>query len=220
MKPRVFRNVLTASGALAGGWLVTAIVKVDGRAFGLSMASAYIGLFLIAGTLLIGPLNIARGRPNPVSTHVRRDVGIWAGVVTLLHVAVGLQRHFRGDFARYFFLFDGGSLLPIGVRLDLFGLANWVGLAGTLVCIVLLALSNDRSLRRLGTRRWKSLQRGNYLLLPLVVCHGLAYQLQQSRGLPWVLVTVLITLVVLTLQSLGVRVRSLRNGLASESIKR
>ena len=47
--------------------------------------------------------------------------------------------------------------------------------------ISLLALSNDRSLARLGGRLWKRLQRSNYFLARLVVAYGVIYQLIESR---------------------------------------
>ena len=66
------------------------------------MSSAYVGMILIAVTLILGPLNILRGRANPVSSYLRRDIGIWAGLVSIAHVVFGLQRHFNGKFWRYF----------------------------------------------------------------------------------------------------------------------
>src|SRR5262245_40844369 len=70
--------------------------------FKLSMASAYTALVLLGATLATGPWNVLRGRPNPVSTDLRRDIGIWAGIVGLVHVAVGLQVHAGGDIWLYF----------------------------------------------------------------------------------------------------------------------
>ncbi|RKZ54899.1 MAG: hypothetical protein DRQ44_18470, partial [Gammaproteobacteria bacterium] len=51
-----------------------------------SMATAYTGLILLAATLLIGPLNLIKGKNNPVSSYLRRDIGIWAAVVSIIHV--------------------------------------------------------------------------------------------------------------------------------------
>ena len=44
---------------------------------------------------MLGPLNVIRGRRNPVSFDLRRDLGIWSGVMALLHAAVGLNVHLR-----------------------------------------------------------------------------------------------------------------------------
>src|SRR5262249_8608454 len=125
--------------------------------FKLSMASAYAGLAVLSASLVIGPLNISRGRPNPVSTNLRRDIGIWAGLMGLFHVIVGLQVHWKGRFWIYFvYPSEENRFFPI--RYDPFGFANYTGLGATLILAMLLALSNDMSLRRLGTKRWKSLQ--------------------------------------------------------------
>jgi sulfoxide reductase heme-binding subunit YedZ len=57
-----------------------------------SFALAYPALALIAATLLLGPWNILRKRKN----RLRRDIGIWAGTLSLLHTAVGQCVHLRG----------------------------------------------------------------------------------------------------------------------------
>src|SRR5260221_13203515 len=85
--------------------LVAAIFVLlnSGRSDSLSKATAYVGLFYLAVTLVIGPLNVLRGAANPLSTYLRRDFGIIAGVLSLLHTFVGLQVHMSGDFIQYFF---------------------------------------------------------------------------------------------------------------------
>src|SRR5205809_7932830 len=55
-----------------------------------SIATAYAGLALLGATLLIGPWNILHARPNPVSTDLRRDIGIWAALLSGAHVAIVL----------------------------------------------------------------------------------------------------------------------------------
>lgn len=49
------------------------------------------------------------------------------------------------------------------------------------ILVALLVLSNDMSLRRLGGRGWKVLQRFNYLGALLVLEHGVAYQIIERR---------------------------------------
>jgi sulfoxide reductase heme-binding subunit YedZ len=61
-----------------------------------SFATAYPAMVLLAATLLIGPWNWLRKKPNPVSSDLRRDLGIWAGFLALLHTAVGQCVHLRG----------------------------------------------------------------------------------------------------------------------------
>src|SRR5580698_9621319 len=62
----------------------------------LSFATAYPALILIAATLLIGPLNLLRGKRTPVSSDWRRDVGVWAGILSLIHTVIGQDVHLRG----------------------------------------------------------------------------------------------------------------------------
>jgi hypothetical protein len=69
----------------------------------LSMATAYAGLLYLAAALIIGPINVLRGAPNPLSINLRRDIGIVAGILALVHTIVGLFVHLRGDPIQYFF---------------------------------------------------------------------------------------------------------------------
>ena len=143
----------------------------------LSIATAYPALFLTAVASVLGPWNVLRRRANPVSFDLRRDIGIWAGIMALLHTAVGLNVHLRGRMWLYFV--DQHHRL----RHDWFGFGNDTGLAAALLFLLLLAISNDLSLRSLGTRRWKSLQRWTYAAVLLTILHGIAYQhVEQRRG--------------------------------------
>lgn len=141
----------------------------------ISIATAYPALFLTAVPVFLGPWNVLRRRPNPVSFDLRRDLGIWAGIMALVHTAVGLNVHLRGRMWLYFV--DEHHRL----RHDWFGLGNDTGLAAALLFLLLLAISNDLSLRRLGTRRWKSLQRWTYAAVILTVLHAVAYQHVEQR---------------------------------------
>ena len=69
--------------------------------------------------------------------------------------------------------------------------------------MLLLALSNDASLRRLGTARWKSLQRWNYVAFVLLILHAAIYQLLESRTLPYVAAVAVAALLVTLLQVAG-----------------
>jgi sulfoxide reductase heme-binding subunit YedZ len=150
-----------------------------------SMTTAYGGLALLGATLMIGPLNVLRLARNPVSTDLRRDLGICGALISLIHVVIGLQAHFRGHMLQYFFYPPTERHSLGGLRGDLFGFANYTGLIATGLVALLLALSNDLSLRRLGGRRWKSIQRWNYALFALVVIHGVVYQVLEQRTLPY-----------------------------------
>ena len=141
----------------------------------LSISTAYPALFLMVVALVLGPWNVLRSRPNPVSFNVRRDIGIWAGIMALLHTAIGLNVHLRGRPWLYFV--DEHHR----IRHDLFGFGNDTGLIAALLFLLLLALSNDLSLRWLGTRKWKSLQRWTYAAAVLTILHGIAYQHVEKR---------------------------------------
>jgi methionine sulfoxide reductase heme-binding subunit len=135
-------------------------------------ATGYVALGLLALTLLVGPANLVIGRRNPVSSYLRRDIGIWTAGVSVLHVIVGLQTgHGGGGAFRFvqFFVADGRPLM------SRVGLGNWTGLAALVIVAGLLAISNNRSVRELKGTRWKSLQRLNYTLFALVVVHAVLY---------------------------------------------
>ena len=189
---RLLRHHLVLAGLVVGGGLLVQgwIPSPDPLARA-SLTSAYVALGLLSATLLTGPLDVLRGRPTPVSTDLRRDIGIWAAVVGLVHVVLGLQVHLRGRWWLYFVYGPQERRRPLQspVRLDPFGLANHTGLAATLLLLVLLAISNDVALRRLGSRRWKSVQRWNYAAAALVLGHGFAYQFVERRG-GWYVTTV------------------------------
>ena len=176
---------------------------LEGRAvYRWSMATAYVGLALLAVTLSLGAWQLLSGGRAPVSSDLRRDFGIWTALVSLAHVVVGLQVH-MSSMVFYFFVRNGsGHWVP---RIDAFGLSNWAGLVATLVLLVLLALSNDWSLRRLGRARWKALQRTAYAGAVLVVLHGAVYQLLERRPVAWVLVFALTVVAVAAVQGLGFR---------------
>jgi methionine sulfoxide reductase heme-binding subunit len=169
----------------------------------LSMATGYASVVLIAWAMLIGPWRVRRGRPAPASTDLRRDVGIWGAIFGLAHVVTGLQVHFGGKFWKYFLYPDGDHRIP--VRHDLFGFANWTGLAAALVLVLLLAISNDASLRTLGTKRWKSWQRWTYWAAALTVAHALAYQIETRHLGRWIAAVVFVTVVVGAMQLDGRR---------------
>jgi len=141
-----------------------------------SMGSAYAALLLLAATLLLGPF---RTRRTPISFDLRRDVGIWTGIVTAVHVVIGLQVHMRG---RMWLYFVPPSFPKPPVRFDLFGLANYTGLVAGLMTLVLMSISSDFALRSLGGGRWKQIQKSNYAIFAIVAVYGAAYQISGHRS--------------------------------------
>ncbi len=181
-------------------WLFYVLFPSPDETFRWSISTAYVALFLLAFTLLTGPFNVLAGRPNPLSTDLRRDAGIWAGLIGLVHVAFGANVHFASKIWPYFFAKTENTL---AVRTALFGFANHTGLVATLIIIVLLLTSNDFSMRLLGSRRWKLMQYTNHALFVLVLFHGFAYQTIEKRKLLFVLLLTVLTLFVLAAQVAG-----------------
>jgi methionine sulfoxide reductase heme-binding subunit len=94
-------------------------------------------------------------------------------------------------------------LHPLRLQDTQFGLANFTGLAAALLFLMLLAISNDLSLRTLKTSRWKSLRRWTYVAFVLTAVHGIAYQSIEKRHVPWVLVSSVVMIAVAVGQILG-----------------
>jgi|SRR5688572_9981827 len=177
------------------------------RVFRLSMGTAYASLALLACSLLIGPFNLLGRKPNPVSSDVRRDIGIWAGTFALAHVAFGLQVHLPGRMLEYF-VWPASEERPIPIRHDAAGMTNWAGLVAALVLLMLMAISNDAALRRLGTARWKRIQRWSYAAFALMAFHGFLYQVLENRPATWIAAFVLVIAGVTAVQVIGVRARA------------
>lgn len=168
----------------------------------LSFSTAYPALVLLVITLWIGPWNLLRGQRTPVSSDLRRDVGIWAGILGILHTAIGLCVHLRGRPWLYFvYQRSEGHTFPI--RHDIFGFANYTGLIATIILLLLFVTSNDYALRRLGTPKWKQLQRWNYVLFLFAFLHTIAYQTMEKQHVPFVATAVMFGAITLVLQSLG-----------------
>lgn len=149
----------------------------------LSFSTAYPAIILLAFTLVTGPWKVLLSRSNPVSSDLRRDVGIWAGALGIIHTAVGQCVHLRGRPWLYYLY--GREEHPQGLRHDLFGFANYTGAISVLLLAALLATSNDYSLRRLGTPQWKSLQRWNYAVFALAAAHAIGYLVIEKQKLPF-----------------------------------
>jgi sulfoxide reductase heme-binding subunit YedZ len=196
---RSTRHVTLAGLAIAITCLAYAATPPPDVRHRLSMATAYTGLIFLAVSLWVGPWNVLRRRPNPVSFDLRRDVGLWTGILAILHTIIGLTVHLRGRMWMYFFK----GLHPLKLQNTQFGFANFTGLAAALLFLMLLAISNDLSLRILKTQRWKSLQRWAYAAFLLTGAHGIAYQLIEKRHLPWVLVFAGLLTAVVAGQMLG-----------------
>ncbi len=171
----------------------------------ISIATAYPALLLTAIALVLGPWNVLRRKPNPVSYDLRRDVGIWAGVMATLHTAVGLNVHLRG---RPWLYFVNELNRP---RSDLFGFGNYTGAVASILFLLLLSISNDFSLRKLGSSRWKSWQRWTYVAMLLSIFHAVGYQNIEKRTVGFEVLVWLLTALLCGFQLGGLRARRLQN---------
>jgi sulfoxide reductase heme-binding subunit YedZ len=184
----------------------------------LSTATAYAGLLLLAVTLLLGPLKVFRRVSRPLSDDLRRDFGIWAAIVGVVHTLVGSIVHLGGTVLPYFFYIAGQydpaqlpGFWPLPFRIDPFGIANYTGLLAALLLVLLLALSNDVSMRWLGGRRWKRLQQLSYAIVGLVIVHGILYQRLEDRPRTLVLLFAAMAALIVVGQVLGAWHRSRRS---------
>lgn len=191
--------LIVCGGAVAALYYTRPYRDVMSRA---SFATAYPAMVLLAATLLIGPWNLLRKRPNPVSSDFRRDLGIWAGMLGIVHTAVGQCVHLRGRPWLYY-VYAPKEHHSFPLRHDLFGLANYTGALSVLVLALLLATSNDYSLRKLKTPGWKQLQQWNYAVFALAAVHAFAYQGVEKQHLPFVSAIIVCVVITVVLQAMG-----------------
>ena len=99
----------------------------------------------------------------------RRTIGIWAALTAIAHVFIILNGWIEWNFARLFFIFTpvgGDWIIHPG-----FALANTIGIVGLVYFLLLLATSNDKSEKLLGTKAWKYVQSKATTLYLLVLLH-------------------------------------------------
>ncbi len=198
---RITLSIVTAIGICAG----TRYVPNGDPVFLLAITFGYLALLLMLLTLMVGPINLLlkQMKRNPVNLMLRRDIGIWAGILTIMHVILAVQLRFGGQLLYYFVSrTDNGRLT---LRLDLFGFSNFAGALALLLISLLLATSNQYALRKLKGPRWKALQRWNYVAILLVIAHTAGYQTVALREQYFETVTVVLVILTLVIQMIGVR---------------
>jgi sulfoxide reductase heme-binding subunit YedZ len=180
----------------------------------LTVATGYIATGLLALTLLLGTANLLLRRRTPISSYLRRDMGWWTAIFSVVHVIFGLELHSGGQIPlmlNYFFV-NGSrlatSFTPLATS---FTLANWTGLVALVIVVGLLTLSNDLALRALKAKTWKNLQRLNYTLFALVFAHAFFYGALLRVTSPYTLLLGLSVGAVLVGQAVGVWLWQHRN---------
>lgn len=199
---RIGEHILYFSGGTLAGVVFAWAIGTTRPVQAVSLLTAYASYMLMAAALLIGPLRVLTGDRHRLSIRVRRNLGIWAGLFAIIHVIAGLNVHFKGRFWQYFFFPDRHGFF-LALRYDFFGFTNYVGLIAILITVVLLALSNDSSIRRLGPHKWKTLQRLSYPLFGLLIVHGFIYQALEHRHVYFSTFLVAVFLVVVAFQCRG-----------------
>src|SRR5438552_8575765 len=131
---RYTRHVTSAAISALITFLAYAATPPPDARHRLNMATAYAGLIFLAASLCLGPWHVLRQQPNPISSDFRRDVGIWTGILAILHTAIGLTVHLRGRMWMYFFR----QLHPLRLQNTQFGFANFAGLGAALLFLMLL----------------------------------------------------------------------------------
>ncbi len=203
---RIIRNtgLATLTAGMIAGFYYSMPDNPDSHR--LSVATAYTAIVLLTLALILGPLRALRRRTTLLNNYLRRDVGIWTGLVSLLHIWTGLHSHFKGQMWQYFVFPERlWSRTIIPVRYDPFGIANWTGLGAGLLLLLLLALSNNFSLRSLGPERWKRLQQWIYYAGSLILLHTAIYQYLSSRSPAYVVLFIAIATTAISLQLRGRR---------------
>ncbi|TGG89969.1 hypothetical protein E4656_19725 [Natronospirillum operosum] len=127
-------------------------------------------LVLLALALTLGPLAVLFPRVRGWVVW-RRQVGIWAMVWALAHLAVILHAWVEWNLIRLF----GFEYSPMFRRYIMhqhgFGLANAVGILALVFGLLLMLSSSDRAVRWLTPTVWQQLHRGAVVFWWLVVVH-------------------------------------------------
>ena len=90
-----------------------------------------------------------------------------------------MNQYYVGEFVNQAFrppdvawrekLFSGGSIVCVIVAI---------------IFLLLLSISSDWAMRRLGVKKWKFIQRSAHVALWFTVLHGVAFQVLEARYLP------------------------------------
>ncbi|TFG81711.1 MAG: hypothetical protein E4H19_14195 [Chromatiales bacterium] len=170
----------------------------------MSLLTAWLCFGLLVATLGLGPWQALRTAQPLINNLLRRDLGIWAALTGLAHLVVATAEVMQPAYFSTYFTVSPGAPLT--------GWAGWIGRSSIvggyvvgLIFLVLLGLSNNLSLRRLGSGRWKRLQGLSSVAFLLTVAHGAVFQLIEGRTGVW-----LATLVVMSIAILALRRRARR----------
>lgn len=199
---RGIRHLLLAAGTAGTGLAAYLAGPAATGLDRLSMMLSWVCLVLFAAALVVGPAHALRTGRLVTNYLLRRDLGIWCALTGLAHLALAFKT----------------SMNPAYMQLYVHGAADWPAppvrsvmyrwaVLGSLVIAALFALllllSNNFSLRVLGPRWWKRLQRLSYLAFVLTVAHSVVFQVIESRTAVLVIALAALTLAVVAGQYAG-----------------
>ena len=168
----------------------------------LSIVSAYLCLLLLALVLLIGPASVLRSRRLVVNSYIRRDTGIWAAVNGLLHFylanVLSMNYEYLGAYVE-----NAAQAPSAAARSTLYNSGTIAGYLIAVLFIVLLLLSSDWMVRKVGLKWWKRIQRFSYLGFILTCVHAFEFQVLEARPLFWVVVVATVAIVIFAAQCMG-----------------
>lgn len=171
----------------------------------LSIVSAYLCLALLGYTLLIGSAQVMKtGRPI-TNIYRRRDTGIWAAIIGLLHFVLANKLSMNSAYIDHF-VNQANIPLAIEFRSLLYSWGAILGYMVALIFLLLLGLSSDIVLRVIGVRWWKRLQRTAYVAFVFTVIHSFAFQILESRQALLIGVVTFVALLILAGQLFGIAV--------------
>lgn len=130
-------------------------------------AFADVALLLLVAILVIGAL----GR---LWAPARRELGIWAGITTFFHVLLILIEWVKWDLKQLFMVFHP-QLNAWILDARPFGIGNLIGVVALGYVVLLVATTNDYSMKRLGASAWKFVQQRSYMLFVLTVLRAAAF---------------------------------------------
>jgi DMSO/TMAO reductase YedYZ heme-binding membrane subunit len=139
----------------------------------INVGLAYASLVLLGVTLAIGPLARLDARRLGRMVPLRREMGVVGGLLALAHVVVSAKVHLEWRWLQFFFTYAGDRRL--GVDLEPYGIASWLGLVAIILLMPLLLTSNDWAERFLGASGWKWVQGHSYTIFALVAFHTAIY---------------------------------------------
>lgn len=194
--------LLITGGLGVGAWLTAGnpATAVDRT----SLLTAWLCFGLFVSALALGPWQALRTGQPVINNLLRRDLGIWAALTGLAHLVVATEEVMQPAYFSTYFAVPAGAPLT--------GWAGWIGRSSIvggyvigLIFLVLLGLSNNLSVRRLGSGRWKRLQGLSSVAFLLTAAHGAVFQVIERRTGVW-----LATLVVMSIALLALRRRARR----------